>query len=78
MTFTETSKGIWESTEQAYTAAMLNCDRQPIGIKESAARIVEADKNGKVVYRLYVAHLGGYRFEKSFKTLDKAINYMNK
>lgn len=77
MNFTETSKGIWESNEQAYTAAMLNHDGQPVGIKEAAARIVEGDKNGKTVYRLYVAHLGGYRFEKSFKTLAKAINYMN-
>ena len=77
MKFTETSKGIWESDQQAYTAAMLNADRQPVGIKEAAYRIVEGDKNGNTVYRVYEAHLGGYRFVKSFKTLTKAINYIN-
>lgn len=77
MKFTETSKGIWESDQQAYTAAMLNADRQPVGIKEAAYRIVEGDKNGSTVYRVYEAHLGGYRFVKSFKTLTKAINYIN-
>ena len=77
MKFTETSKGIWESDQQAYTAAMLNADRQPVGIKEAAYRITEGDKNGGTVYRVYEAHLGGYRFVKSFKTLTKAINYIN-
>lgn len=78
MTFTETFKGIFESDKQAYTAAMLNSDRQPVGIKEAAYRIVEGDKKGVTVYRLYEAHLGGYFFVKSFKDLDKAIKFVVK
>ena len=77
MTFTETTKGIWESDKQAYTAAMLNADRQPVGITEAMYKIKEGDKKGTTVYRLYEAHLGGYRFIKSFKTLDKAIKFAN-
>lgn len=77
MTFTETSKGIWESDKQAYTAAMLNEKREPIGIKEAAYKIIEGDKKGTTVYRVYEAHLGGYYFIKSFKDLNKAIKFAN-
>ena len=78
MTFTKTSVGTWESDKQAYTAAMLNSDREPVGITEAAYKIVEGlNKKGVTVYRLYEAHLGGYRFIKSFKTLDKAIKFAN-
>ena len=77
MTFTETRTGVWESDKQAYTAAMLTSERQPVGIKEAQYKIVEGDKKGTTVYRLYEAHLGGYRFTKSFKALDKAIKFAN-
>ena len=76
MTFTETFKGTFESDKQAYTAAMLNSDREPVGITEAAYKIVEGlNKNGVTVYRLYEAHLGGYLFVKSFKDMDKAIKF---
>lgn len=77
MEFTETFKGTWESNKQAYTAAMLTSDRKPMGIKEAQYKIVEGDKKGTTVYRLYEAHLGGYQFVKSFKSLDKAIKFAN-
>ena len=77
MKFTETRKGIWESDNQAYTAAMLNANREPIGIKEAAYEIREGEKNGQMVYRLYEAHLGGYRFVKTFKTVELAIKFAN-
>ena len=77
MKFTETLKGIWESDKQAYTAAMLNSDREPVGMTEAAYKIIEGDKKGITVYRLYEAHLGGYHFTKSFKALDKAIKFAN-
>ena len=75
MTFIETFKGTFESDKKAYTAAMLNSDRQPVGIKEAAYKIVEGDKKGITVYRLYEAHLGGYFFVKSFKDMDKAVKF---
>lgn len=75
MTFTETFKGTFESDKQAYTAAMLNSDREPVGITEAAYKIVEGDKKGVTVYRLYEAHLGRYFFVKSFKDMDKAIKF---
>lgn len=77
MIFTKTNKWVWESDKQAYTAAMLNSKREPIGLREAAYRIIEGDKNGTAVYRLYEAHLGGYRFIKTFKSLDKAIKFAN-
>jgi hypothetical protein len=47
-------------------------------LKETAPalKIEEAEnKKGATVYRLYEAHIGGYRFVKSFKSLDKAIKF---
>ena len=75
--FTEVRKGVWESDRQAYTAAALNHNREPIGIKEAAWTIQEGTKKDATVYRVYRGTLVGYRFEKTFKTLDKAIKFVN-
>jgi hypothetical protein len=77
MTFTETRKGIWESDKQAYTAAMINRDGKLLGDKEAAYKIEEGEKKGATVYRVYEAHLGGYHFIKTLKTLEAAIKYVN-
>lgn len=75
--FTEVRNGIWESDKQAYTAAMLNRNGEPIGIKEAAWEIQEGTKKDATVYRVYRGGLGGYRFVKTFKTLDKAVKFVN-
>lgn len=82
MKFTETSKGIWTSDKQGITAAVITRDEngQDTGLVHDQMpmfEIREGEYKGRVAYRVYKAHLGGYSFEKRLNTLDKAIKFAN-
>lgn len=50
---------------------------EPAGGREAAWVIKEGTKKDTTVYRVYRGALGGYLYQKTFKTLDKAIKFVN-
>lgn len=72
---------VWTSKKQSITAVagVRDDNGYQTGeiLTDSAPtfKIEEGEKKGATVYRLYTAGLDGYRYTKTFKSLDKAIKF---
>lgn len=78
MKFNQISENKWVSDVQAYSAAMLNSDREPIGIEEPRFTIEKGELKGKTVYRVREQHLGRKEVVGRYKTLEQAIKAIAK